>query len=170
MNPAPARREIDDVRFWLPLVTVLLLGVMIGLGGFTFVYARGYSYLSNDPLVCGNCHVMDEHVASWMKSSHKTVAVCNDCHTPHDLVGKYTVKARNGFWHSFYFTTGTYPYPLRITEGNHEVTEEACRYCHEEITETIEHGAAYVAQSDDGLDGENFTCTRCHRYVGHWVR
>ena len=151
---------------WLPFITVLLVGAMLGLGGFTFVYAKGYSYISNDPEVCGNCHVMDEHVASWNKSSHKGVAVCNDCHTPHDLLGKYTVKAKNGFWHSFYFTTGTYPYPIRITEGNHEVTEGACRHCHEQITDVIEPG--HLEAERDG--SEDLTCTRCHRYVGHWVR
>lgn len=160
------------MRRWLPLAVMLLLGVMIGLGGFTFVYARGYSYMSNDPEVCGNCHVMDEHLAAWNKSSHKGVATCNDCHTPHDLVGKYTVKARNGFWHSFYFTTGDYPYPLRITEGNHEVTEEACRYCHEQITEAIDRRSSATSTPDVHPPGDRaaFTCTRCHRYVGHWVR
>ena len=65
------------------------------------------------------------------------MAGCNDCHTPHNVLGKYAVKARNGFWHSFYFTTGRYPDPLRITEGNRKVTEEACRSCHAEITAAI---------------------------------
>lgn len=167
------------MRRWLPLVTVLLLGAMIGLGGFTFVYARGYSYLSDDVEVCGNCHVMDEHVAAWGKSSHKGVAVCNDCHTPHHPVRKYLVKARNGFWHSLYFTTGTYPYPLRITAANHEVTEETCRYCHEAVVGAIEHGGSGMEGGPAGGSGDRaadpatedrLTCTRCHRYVGHWVR
>jgi len=147
------------VRRWLPLAVVLLVGVVVGLGAFTFVYAKGYSYLSNDPSVCANCHIMDEHYAAWMKSSHKTVATCNDCHTPHTALGKYYVKARNGFWHSFYFTTGTFPYPLRITPPNHDVVEDACRYCHEPIVESIDHDVT-----------DAITCTRCHRYVGHWVR
>jgi len=160
------------MRRWLPLLVVLLTGTMIGLGGFTFVYAKGYSYMSNDPSVCGNCHIMDDHLAAWNKSSHRDVATCNDCHTPHTLVDKYAVKAKNGFWHSFYFTTGDFPDPLRITEANHEVTEEACRYCHEEITETIDHGPAGASRSSVELPGdpERFTCTRCHRYVGHLVR
>jgi cytochrome c nitrite reductase small subunit len=152
-------------------MTVTVVGAMIGLGGFTFVYARGYSYLSNDPEVCGNCHVMDEHVSAWNKSSHKAVATCNDCHTPHHPVGKYVVKAKNGFWHSFYFTTGSYPYPIRITEGNHDVTEGACRYCHERITDAIDHGPPYAEETfDPDGSGDAFTCTRCHRYVGHRVR
>lgn len=156
----------------LTLVTMILLGVMLGLGGFTFVYARGYSYLSNDPSVCGNCHIMDDHLDAWNKSSHKAVATCNDCHTPHSFPAKYVVKAKNGFWHSFYFTTGRFPDPLRITPPNHDVTEEACRYCHASITAAIDSspGAHATPLEGSSIDGEAFTCTRCHRYVGHLVR
>ena len=119
------------------LVVAVLIGITAGLGAFTFGYAKGYSYLGTDPAACANCHVMQEHFDAWSKSSHKSVAGCNDCHTPHDIVGKYTVKAKNGFWHSFYFTTGRFPDPLRITEGNRKVTEQACRDCHAEITAAI---------------------------------
>ena len=151
---------------WLLVITAGLTGVAIGLGGWTFVYAKGYSYLTNDPQACANCHIMDEHYAAWQKSSHHAVAVCNDCHTPHDnLMAKYAVKAKNGFWHSFYFTTGTFPYPIRITPPNHEVVEEACRYCHETIAETIDHGLTADADQSEAPD-----CTHCHRYVGHLVR
>jgi cytochrome c nitrite reductase small subunit len=143
----------------------ILVGVAAGIGAFTFVYARGHSYLTNDPAACANCHIMSEHLGAWRKSPHRAVATCNDCHTPHDPVGKYATKAKNGFWHSFYFTTGSYPDPLRITPGNHEIVEASCRYCHERITDAIdapEHGAA----THKGA----LQCTRCHRYVGHLVR
>jgi cytochrome c nitrite reductase small subunit len=140
----------------------LLVGTLLGLGLFTFGYARGASYLTNDPAACANCHIMSEHFAAWTKSSHRTVAACNDCHTPHSFFGKYATKARNGFWHSFYFTTGRYPDPLRITPSNHAVTEGACRHCHEEIVDAIEHGGE---REEDRL-----SCVRCHARVGHWVR
>ena len=122
---------------------------------------------------------MNEHYDAWNKSSHHAVATCNDCHTPHDLVGKYTVKAQNGFWHSLYFTTGRYPYPLRIRPSNHRVTERACRYCHADITEAIDPrsaahtdvprapaGFSHQGLPDEGRD----SCIRCHTYVGHLVR
>lgn len=161
-------------RWWLLPVTAVLIGIALGIGAFTFVYAKGASYLTNDPAACANCHVMSEHYAAWIKASHHTVATCNDCHTPHHPIGKYVVKVRNGFWHSFYFTTGNYPYPLRITERNHEVTEGACRYCHARITEAVDHGIAAVeagAHPTGDVDAqEPITCTRCHRYVGHLVR
>ena len=146
----------------MAIAVAVLLGAAFGLGAFTFVYARGYSYLSNDAAACANCHIMSEHYAAWLKSSHRAVASCNDCHTPHDVVGKYAVKAKNGFWHSFYFTTGGFPDPLRITEGNREVTEGACRFCHQPLTESIEHGT-----SDERGQA---SCTRCHFRVGHWIR
>ncbi len=136
-------------------------GVVVGIGGFTFIYAHGYSYLTNDPQACANCHVMREQFDGWVKSSHRAVATCNDCHTPPGFVGKYYTKARNGFWHSFYFTTGRYPDPLRITPRNHRITEGACRKCHAEIVEAIE---AHRPEKSDET-----SCVRCHRTVGHLV-
>ena len=160
------------------MLATLFVGMALGLGLFTFGYARGASYLTNDPQACANCHIMSDHFAAWTKSSHRTVATCNDCHTPHHPIRKYIVKARNGFWHSFYFTTGTFPDPLRITEGNRQVTEGACRYCHEPITDGIDHGHGAVpvvvpvggAGSQESSAGEPISCIRCHKYAGHWVR
>ncbi|HEX8633537.1 MAG TPA: cytochrome c nitrite reductase small subunit [Pyrinomonadaceae bacterium] len=141
------------------------LGAAIGIGGYTFIYAKGYSYLTNDPGACANCHIMQEQYDGWVKSSHRAVAVCNDCHTPPGLVGKYMTKASNGFWHSFYFTTGGYPDPIRITRRNHNVTEQACRKCHSEIVEAIEgtHGGG----SSGGDEARDLSCVRCHSTVGH---
>jgi cytochrome c nitrite reductase small subunit len=150
---------------WLVITTALLMGTLIGIGAFTFVYARGASYLTNNPQACANCHVMIEHYAAWLKSSHHRAAVCNDCHAPHTLHGKYATKARNGFWHSFYFTTGNFPDPLRITPGNLRVTERACRHCHEAITAAIEHG-----EPGPGKGAQPIRCSSCHRHVGHQVR
>src|SRR6185436_15639047 len=70
----------------------VLFGLATGIGGYTFVYARGGSYLTNDPKACANCHVMQNNYDAWMKSSHRAVATCNDCHTPHNVVGKYLTK------------------------------------------------------------------------------
>lgn len=141
------------------IVAAVVLGVLIGIGGYTFLYAKGYSYLTNDPRACSNCHVMREHFDGWTKSSHRSVAVCNDCHTPPGLLSKYATKARNGFWHSFYFTTGRYPDPLRITPHNADVTERACRKCHAELTASIDGGAS--------AHREGVACARCHNTVGH---
>lgn len=141
---------------WAVLLGVTA-GLVIGIGGYTFIYARGASYLTNDPRACANCHVMQEQFDAWQRSSHRAVAVCNDCHAPHDVIGKYTTKAKNGFWHSFYFTAGGFPEPIRVTPRNAAITERACRDCHTDIVHAID-----AAPGDAPM-----TCVRCHRNVGH---
>jgi cytochrome c nitrite reductase small subunit len=150
----------------LVVVVAICLGLLVGVGGYTFVYARGYSYLTNDPAACANCHVMRDHFAAWTRSSHASVATCNDCHTPPGTIPKYITKAENGFWHSFYFTTGTYPDPLRITPRNQDVTERACRKCHGELTESIEP-IRVSARSNATTHDTRTSCIRCHDRVGH---
>jgi cytochrome c nitrite reductase small subunit len=141
------------------LITVAVAGgAAAGLGGYTFLYAKGASYLQNDPAACANCHVMNEQYDAWLKSSHRAVATCNDCHAPHTLVGKYMTKATNGFWHSFAFTSGRFPDPIRIKAGNLDVTEGTCRYCHAEIVDAIDSAHGEAAK---------LSCVRCHRSVGH---
>lgn len=136
-------------------------GVLIGIGGYTFIYARGASYLTNDPKSCVNCHVMNEQFDGWVKSSHRSVATCNDCHAPHDLIGKYMTKAINGFNHSFAFTSGRYPEQILITPRNRRVTESACRSCHEAIVDAID------PQGVRGGHPQATDCLRCHWQVGH---
>ena len=139
----------------------VLLGIAVGLaagvGIYTFVYAKGGSYMTNDPAACANCHVMQEYYDAWLKSPHRAVAVCNDCHTPHALVPKYATKASNGFHHSFAFTSGRFEDALRIKPHNLEITEHACRRCHEPITHAIE----------GPVKADMLSCVRCHASVGH---
>lgn len=39
-------------------LAAVVVGFVAGMGAYTFVYARGASYLTNDPSACVNCHVM----------------------------------------------------------------------------------------------------------------
>ena len=153
------------------LIISALAGIIVGIGAFTFIYAKGYSYLTNDPSACANCHIMDEHFDAWLKSSHQPVAVCNDCHTPSGLIPKYITKADNGFWHSVAFTTGDFPDPLRIKPRNLKVTEEACMKCHQSITASIVSGGHLTGRNSRSVpEEEQVSCVRCHDSVGHWVR
>ena len=103
---------------------------------------------------------MSEQYAGYMKSSHKDVATCNDCHAPHDnLVSKYANKAENGFMHSLKFTFQNYPENIKIRDHNKRVTEAACLYCHESFVSQIQNGAHQR--------GEEVSCIRCHNEVGH---
>jgi cytochrome c nitrite reductase small subunit len=127
------------------VVLGVLMGIAIGVGVYTFAYAHGWSYLTDDPAACANCHVMREQFDGWLKSSHRSVATCNSCHTPANFIGKYT---------------GGYEDNIQIKPHSREITEQACRNCHGEIVDAIE--APHPAASSGQL-----ACLRCHNSVGH---
>ncbi len=135
-----------------------LIGVLGGVGTFTFVYAHGASYLSSDPNACANCHIMQDYLDTWQKSSHHHVAVCVDCHLPHDFVGKYVAKADNGFFHSMAFTLDNFHEPIQIKGRNRRITQLNCVACH---TETVQQ----MLPEEPG--GEMVMCIHCHAGVGH---
>lgn len=141
----------------LKLALGTALGLAAGIGAYTFVYARGASYMTNDPRACANCHIMEAQYEGWLVSPHRSVAVCNDCHTPPGLLPKYATKASNGFWHSYAFTTGRFHEPIQIKERNRRVTEKACRKCHE----------AMVLAIEGHRSGQEVACLRCHADAGH---
>ena len=145
---------------FLPLVASVLIGTALGGGAFTFDYAQGTSYLSSASETCANCHVMQDHYDAWVKSTHHNVARCNDCHAPHNFIGKWYCKGRNGFFHSLAFTTQDFHEPIMINNYNRKVVEQNCRYCHSDFTHTIDTGV-----TNEPL--EQLECIRCHQGVGH---
>jgi len=143
-----------------------LVGVLAGLGTFTFGYGKGGSYLSNDPQSCANCHVMQPHLDSWQKSSHHHVASCNDCHLPHDFAGKWITKADNGFFHSVAFTLQDYHDPIQIKPRNRRVTQRSCIHCHSDLVHALLADGSEINLTD-GSTQHSFSCVHCHSDVGH---
>lgn len=165
-NPRPRSRGWRLDRLGIAAVAAAgMLGVLGGLGSFTFGYGEGASYLSNDPTSCINCHVMQPQFESWTKSSHHAVATCNDCHLPHDPVGKWVTKADNGFFHSLAFTTGDFPEPIRIKDRNRRVTQSTCLHCHGDLVDHMHPGPGTTAAAS-----EITLCIHCHADVGHAAR
>ncbi len=104
---------------------------------------------------------MNEQYESWERSGHRHVAVCNDCHAPHNLLGKYFVKAINGYNHSAAFTKDQFEWPIHIKSMNRKIVQNACLYCHKDITQDmniVDHKKDYQNSGD---------CLHCHSKVGH---
>ena len=137
----------------------VLVGVLLGIGGFTGLYAEGFSYLSNEPKVCVNCPIMQPQYDSWQKASHHSVATCVDCHLPHSFFGKWFSKAENGYHHSKAFTFQDFHEPIMIKAKNSRILQESCLHCHGDLVHEP------VARAADGT-GE-VRCVHCHRSVGH---
>lgn len=143
----------------LAVALAALLGLLAGIGGYTFLYAEGLSYMSDDPKVCVNCHIMQPQFDSWQKASHHAVATCVDCHLPHDFIGKYYAKAENGYHHSLAFTLQDFHEPIMIKPKNSRILQDNCLYCHAALVHE------QVARAADA-SGE-VQCVHCHRSVGH---
>ena len=136
-----------------------LLGVLAGVGGFTFLYAEGFSYLSNDPKACVNCHIMNDEYDSWRKGPHHAAATCNDCHVPPHFPQKYIAKALNGYHHSKGFTLMDFHEPVMIKAANSQNLQDNCLRCHGDFVHEIVRGSTWA---DDAI-----RCVHCHRGVGH---
>lgn len=146
----------------------MLCGLFAGSGAFTFVAAHGSAYMSDDPRVCINCHIMRSEYNDWQHGSHHAVATCNDCHLAHDsLLHKLVVKASNGYHHSKAFTLQDFAEPIRIKPSNARVLEENCRRCHNGLVEEITAHGTLGVPTDPTLGADLFGCVRCHQEVGH---
>jgi len=153
------KTRASRTKVYLLLAIATTLGLFAGLGTYTFTYAHGLSYFSNDPRACMNCHIMREQFDGWQKSPHHAVATCNDCHTPHSFVPKYLSKAENGFWHSKGFTLQDFHEPIMIRQKNVAVLQQNCVGCHEQIVDGI--------NTHPGNPQKMLDCLHCHREVGH---
>jgi cytochrome c nitrite reductase small subunit len=145
-----------------PAVLVLfacLLGIPAGVGAFTFVYAKGFSYLSTDPRACVNCHVMNEQYEGWLKSGHRHTATCVECHLPAHGIGKWVAKAEHGFRHSAAFTLQNFKEPIAITPHDLDLVRVNCVRCHQALIEAV--------ADEGGRPHRELECMHCHGSVGH---
>ena len=139
-----------------------LLGIPAGIGAFTFVYAKGFSYLSTDPRACVNCHVMNPQYDGWLKSGHRHAATCVECHLPHAGIAKWVAKADHGFRHSAAFTLQNFKEPIEITPADRLLVLDNCIRCHGDLVQAIHPGPRDPDRPDEPAD-----CLRCHQGAGH---
>jgi cytochrome c nitrite reductase small subunit len=149
------------------LVLSALCGTLLGVGAYTFSYAEGASYLSDDPRACINCHVMRDQFDGWQKAAHHANATCNDCHVPHDFVGKYLAKAEHGWRHSKAFTLNNFHEPIQITPEDYRLVRDNCVRCHEAFVHDV---AGSGIAGPGGAGSETLDCIRCPARVGHGPR
>jgi cytochrome c nitrite reductase small subunit len=133
------------------------VGACIGAGLYVARVSEATSYLSDDPKVCINCHIMAPEYASWQHSSHARVATCNDCLVPHDnVISKLYYKAKDGSRHSALFTLRRERQVIFAIPESRKVIQRNCERCHSRTLQPI-------AQHS----GTDRSCTDCHREVPH---
>jgi cytochrome c nitrite reductase small subunit len=145
-------------------LVLVLVGIMIGVGTFTFTYGEGHAYLSTNPEVCANCHIMQPQYDAWTKSSHHAVAGCVDCHLPAEGLTKYISKMENGFNHSWAFTFQNFHEPIQIKARNAKILQDNCIRCHEAFVDQMLPVAPHHSQR---AMSDPVSCVQCHAAVGH---
>ncbi len=144
---------------------LLLAGIFIGLFFFLFYVSKAYSYLSDNPETCVNCHIMASQYATWGHSSHREYTNCNDCHVPHNNVfNKYFFKAKDGMRHASMFALRLEPQVIFIHEAGRDVVHQNCVRCHSKLLVDPKLSASVKDLHSQRTDR---VCWECHREVPH---
>ncbi|MGI9527147.1 MAG: cytochrome c nitrite reductase small subunit [Weeksellaceae bacterium] len=147
------------------VVAIVLLASVVGLGFFMAREAKIFSYLSDDPQACVNCHVMTPVYNSWMHSSHREWTSCNDCHVPHNNVAnQYYFKAKDGLYHATIFTLRAEPDVMFMREESQEVVQNNCLRCHVQQVTQVKYDGYLEDHRESRTDRK---CWSCHKEVPH---
>jgi cytochrome c nitrite reductase small subunit len=158
-------KKLKPPQKW-QMPVIIMLGIFIGLGVYSIYVSKVWSYLSEDPRACVNCHIMAPQYATWGHSSHRETATCNDCHVPHDNVArKYYFKAKDGLNHATKFTLRMERQVIFIGEEGKGVVQENCVRCHSNLLDQTK----LFTQTKGNFQVHNTEreCWECHRDVPH---
>jgi cytochrome c nitrite reductase small subunit len=133
---------------------------LAALGIFAWV-TDAPDYLGHKAATCDNCHVMDSQYENWYHAAHERVAVCTDCHLPHqNLISYYLYKGYSGMRDVFSFTFASYPPAIRATLQTDQIVQANCIRCHNDTVEDILAGPQAFDRH----------CWDCHRAAAHGER
>ncbi|TPN82995.1 cytochrome c nitrite reductase small subunit [Aquimarina algicola] len=146
-------------------IAIVSIGIVTGLGFFMAKEASLVSYMSDSPQACVNCHVMTPVYNSWMHSSHREQASCNDCHVPHDnIVNTYFFKAQDGLLHASVFTARAEPEVMFMREASEEVVQNNCIRCHIQQVTQVKYNGWLQDHTENRIERK---CWSCHQEVPH---
>ena len=140
-------------------------GILAGLVLFLVHISNFFSYLSDSPDTCMNCHIMGTQYATWQHSSHRERATCVDCHVPHDnIFHSYAFKAMDGLRHATIFTLRGEEQAITIKPAGVNAVQQNCKRCHAETFRNFAFMATNTFTSDHG---KGRLCWDCHRETPH---
>jgi cytochrome c nitrite reductase small subunit len=142
----------------IPTVARWMFIFLAVLGGAFFVAVLvlqipSVAHYTDDPKLCGVCHVMTAHVNDHRLSSHRHIS-CNDCHVAHGPISQVVTKATSGARHTAVFLAGTTPVAIRAHASSQALVQANCLRCHETQLR--------LAPMGGGL-----SCLHCHHNAGH---
>ncbi|MGV8830271.1 MAG: cytochrome c nitrite reductase small subunit [Breznakibacter sp.] len=149
---------------WL-FPVIIVSAFMVGLVLFLVYISNAPSYLSDQPKTCVNCHIMAPQYATWMHSSHRERATCNDCHVPQDnLFNTYYFKGKDGLRHATIFTLRAEPQVIQIKDAGKKVVQQNCIRCHIDLVTDVKMNTIHPEFHSQRSDKK---CWDCHREIPH---
>lgn len=112
---------------------LVIIGLVIGL----FFAPKALNYVSENPLMCGGCHIMEPAVIGFIKSAHYGKAKCVDCHKD-TIVGKLRRIGKTLFLDP------------RFVSRSAEVPKEKCIKCHTDRQEHMTNKCS-ICHSPSGI-------------------
>ena len=116
---------------------------------------------------CGDCHVMESHVADLKDVKSDSLAAvhyknryiqtnhCYECHSDYGMTGTIAGKLV-GLRHAYYNVTDSYPKPIKI---NHPYPNSRCLTCHAGAANFL---AKHEKEQVDKLMAGTDSCLDCH--------
>lgn len=159
----PLRARVRDVagravKIKLRYLVLVVLGVLVVLAVALLLPV----YLTSTPRFCGNCHIMDQYVASWEKSTHNRTG-CVSCHVEPgfwNLVANQIVVSKNIYLNVF----GKAQMPEEIRSA----TNQNClqRSCHT-TNRVVSSSGDLLMPHKDHVEARGLQCKDCHFNVVH---
>lgn len=150
--------------------TLSIVSVVLAVLCFAYMLelSKVFSYFSDNPKACINCHVMNTHYATWQHSSHARAANCLDCHADNSgVINKYIAKAIDGYNHGTAFSFDLYGDSIKISDTGAKRTQQNCINCHSElVSNVINGGDINHGKEDVGVIGAR-KCWECHKGIPH---
>ncbi len=165
MNWKALKSYILNLSSYQKIALAFSAGILAGLVLFLVHISNFFSYLSDSPDTCMNCHIMGPQYATWHHSSHRERATCVDCHVPHDnIFHSYAFKAMDGLRHATIFTIRGEEQAITIKPAGVNAVQSNCKRCH---TETLRNFASMANNAFNSEHGKGRLCWDCHRETPH---
>jgi len=166
--PVPAKKAVLSPKKYAILLTLgglVLLGILLTVGGFTFAAVQE----QRDPF-CASCHTQPESTFFQRASAAQAVDLasahtpkdtrCINCHSGPGLTGRVNAELL-GAHNALLWYTGKAVQPAKLTSP---IGDENCLKCHQEVTgqrarNNHFHGFLARWQANDLRAG---TCVSCH--------
>ena len=102
------------------MISIVLVAMVLVMG--PFIVPKAMNYISENPLMCGGCHIMGPAVVGFVKSTHYGKAKCVDCHKD-TIMGKIRRISETVFLDP------------QFVSRSAEVPKEKCIKCHKDRQE-----------------------------------